>query len=199
MIELLNLNEQFILASQSPRRKKLLTQIGLEFKIIPSDIDEGEHPLHINPPDYAMQLSEMKARDVASKLDYPAIVLGADTIVVIGGEILNKPKNEDDAFNMLRRLSGETHTVFTGVSLVESLTMRALTEVKSTEVTFRHLSDEEISAYIGTGSPMDKAGAYGIQDDFGAVFISNISGCYYNIVGLPLEMLYGMIRRFKYT
>ena len=199
MIELLNLNEQFILASQSPRRKKLLTQIGLEFKIIPSDIDEGEHPLHINPPDYAMQLSEMKAHDVASKLDYPAIVLGADTIVVIGGEILNKPKNEDDAFNMLRRLSGETHTVFTGVSLVESLTMRALTEVKSTEVTFRHLSDEEISAYIGTGSPMDKAGAYGIQDDFGAVFISNISGCYYNIVGLPLEMLYGMIRRFKYT
>jgi septum formation protein len=134
--------------------------------------------------------------DVASKLGYDAIVIGADTIVVIDDEILNKPKSENDAKEMLRRLSGRTHTVFTGVSVVRTDVENPITNYKATEVTFRDLTDREIELYVSTGSPMDKAGAYGIQDDIGAVFISHINGCYYNIVGLPLELLYGMMQQF---
>jgi septum formation protein len=196
MSRLINFKLPIVLASQSPRRKKLLEQIGIDFIVIPSDIDEGEHPLHIEPSHYSMQLAEKKAMDVASKLGYDAIVIGADTIVVIDDEILNKPKSENEAKEMLRRLSGRTHTVFTGVSVVRTDVANPITNYKATEVTFRELTDREIELYVSTGSPMDKAGAYGIQDDIGAVFISHIKGCYYNIVGLPLELLYGMMQQF---
>ena len=197
MQDLLYLNKRIVLASKSPRRKKLLKQIGLKFEVIVSDYVEENHPLDIEPQVYARELALHKAQSVAAKLEEPAIVIGADTIVVINGKILNKPRNESEAYTMLKTLSGHTHTVYTGVAVIDSETGKTNSNVKSTKVTFRELSDEEISAYIATGSPLDKAGAYGIQDDFGAVFISHIEGCYYNIVGLPLEMLYEMLKEFS--
>ncbi len=143
-----------------------------------------------------MQLAGAKALEVASRMQEVSIVLGADTVVVLDGEILGKPIDRNDATRMLRRLSGNTHTVYTGIALVDSSSLRVSTAVARTEVTFRELGDEEIADYITGGSPMDKAGAYGIQDDYGAVFVSHIVGCYYNIVGLPLELLYRTLREF---
>lgn len=194
---LVNLYKPFILASASPRRRRLLEQLGFEFEIKTASIDENDMPLDIKPADYAMRLSKMKAQDVAYEIDYPAIVLGADTIVVLESNILNKPENPEDAVKMLKTLSGNTHTVYTGISLVESITDRFLTKVQSTEVTFRELDDAEIRAYVDSGSPLDKAGAYGIQNDFGSVFVNHINGCYYNIVGLPLELLYTSLKEFN--
>jgi len=196
MKDLIKINKPLILASQSPRRKLLLRQIGLEFDIVPSLIDENEYPISNNPIEYAVRLASLKANDVATRTNYPAIVIGSDTIVVIDGQILNKPKDEDDARRMLKMLSGDTHIVYTAVSIVDRISDRELTDVRATSVTFRNLTDREIDAYIQSGSPLDKAGSYGIQDDFGAVFISHIEGCYYNIVGLPLEMLYSMLQQF---
>ena len=195
--ELLNLELPLILASQSPRRQKLMANLGFKFQILPSPIEEDFFDLTLLPIEFAKKLALLKAKYVAERTDHPAIILGADTIVVLNKEILNKPKNEDDAYIMLRKLSGNTHIVYTGIALVSSKDGRILSDVQKTEVTFRDLSDEEIYAYIKTGSPMDKAGAYGIQDDFGAVFVSHIVGCYYNIVGLPLEMLYTSLIKFK--
>jgi len=197
MTDLLKLNKPVILASQSPRRRLLLGQLGLEFEIMPSNIDETGHPVSDNPSDYALSLALLKAKDIVAGIDYPALVIGSDTIVVIDGQILNKPTDEADAKRMLGTLSGNTHTVYTAVALVDSSTGREMTDVKSTSVTFRELTEDEIDAYVASGSPLDKAGAYGIQDDFGAVFISHIEGCYYNIVGLPLEMLYSMLKQFS--
>lgn len=193
---LLKLESPLILASQSPRRKKLLGQLGISFSIIPSDFDENSVSFSGNPAEHVKMLALMKAKNVCSKIDYEAIVIGSDTIVVIDNLVLNKPADKEDAFRMLRLLSGRTHTVFTGITIINSKSSCQISEAKSTEVTFRDLSDDEISAYIETGSPLDKAGSYGIQDDFGAVFVSNVNGCYYNIVGLPLEMLYSSLKKF---
>ena len=195
MKDLLKLKKRIILASKSPRRKNLMRQLGLNFTVIESGIDEKAHSYEGSPPDYAKQLALKKANDVAEKVNEPAIVIGADTIVVINGKILNKPKDSDDARAMLGTLSGNTHTVYTGVAVIDTETKKQIVDVKATNVTFRQLDESEITAYVETGSPLDKAGAYGIQDDFGAVFISHIEGCYYNIVGLPLELLYSMLKR----
>ncbi len=194
--ELLKIDKPLILASMSPRRKKLLEQLGFEFLVIPSDVDENGFSKDVGPADYAKHLAYRKAYDIASKTKEPAIVLGADTIVVLDGMIINKPVDAADAARMLRMLSGRTHSVYSGISIVESITMRNYSDVQKTDVTFRDLGDDEIDAYVGSGSPLDKAGAYGIQDDFGAVFVSHINGCYYNIVGLPLELLYSSLKKF---
>ena len=195
---LLTLDIPLVLASQSPRRRQLLTQLGLQFSVMPAHIDELSMPLSLPPADYVQSLARNKAMAIAESLQEESVlVLGADTIVVIDGEILNKPLHEQDAFCMLKRLSGRTHTVFTGLALIESISKKTIVEVKQTDVRFRELQDDEIHAYIATGSPMDKAGAYGIQEDFGAVFVESISGCYYNVVGLPLEMLYSMLREYS--
>lgn len=194
--EQLNLKVPLILASKSPRRKHLLETLGFEFSIYTSNVVESAHPLHGLPGKYAEELSLKKALDVAQKVEYPAVVVGADTIVVLEDEILNKPKDKADAFRMLKTLSGRTHVVYTGIALVETGTGRHFSSLQSTEVTFRELFDNEINAYIESGSPLDKAGAYGIQDDFGAVFVRHIKGCYYNIVGLPLELLYSSLKSF---
>lgn len=191
----LHLHLPLILASKSPRRRQLLEQLGLIFSVIPADIDELSMPLDIPPAEYVQALARYKAEAVAGLLgNQPTLVLGADTIVVIDGKILNKPLDDREAYTMLKSLSGRTHTVYTGIALTNAHTMHTITSLQTTEVTFRVLEDDEIYGYIATGSPMDKAGAYGIQDDFGAVFVSNIRGCYYNIVGLPLEMVYRMLR-----
>lgn len=193
---LIKLDLPLVLASKSPRRRKLLTQIGLKFDIIPSSIDESKIKYKGKPADYAERLALEKARHVASSLSKRSIVIGSDTIVVLDEKVLNKPKDEKDAARMIRTLSGRTHVVFTGIAIIDSGTGQTYSSFQKTEVTFRNLEDEEIEAYIETGSPMDKAGAYGIQDDFGAVFVSHVNGCYYNIVGLPLEMLYSGLKTF---
>lgn len=192
----LNIEKRIVLASESPRRKKLLALLGFDFEVIPAYIDEDSIAIDGLPEDYVQKLSLMKAEKVASKMKDDAIVIGADTIVVLGSQVLNKPIDEYDAYNMLRQLSDNTHQVYTGLALVDVSSKLAQTSYKKTNVTFRFLEDEEIWAYINSGSPMDKAGSYGIQDDFGAVFVSHIDGCYYNIVGLPLELLYSSLKSF---
>jgi len=195
---LLHLTMPVVLASASPRRKKLLEQIGLDFVVISSTVDENLISTALPPPDYVQTLALHKAQNVAAMLGYSALVLGADTTVVLHGRIVNKPNSEREAHTMLRELSGQTHTVFTGLALVETPSNRVYSTACATEVTFRDLSDDEIAAYIATGAPMDKAGGYGIQDDFGAVFVRQIHGCYYNVVGLPLETLYQALKTFAH-
>ena len=183
-----------ILASRSPRRRQLLSQIGLDFSVLPADIDEDAVSLELPPQEYVRELSQRKALYIREEIGgAKAIILGADTIVVIDGQILNKPSDPEHAFTMLKQLSNRMHEVFTGITLVESHTGKIISEIQRTEVYFRELQDQEIWDYIASGSPMDKAGAYGIQEDYGAVFVSKINGCYYNVVGLPLEKLYGML------
>ena len=185
---------QFILASESPRRRDLLRQIGLKFQIMPSNIDEVID--EAVPPDMHVKiLAERKARDVGFHLS-DGIVLGADTIVVVSDEILTKPADDADAIRMLQRLSGEQHKVYTGFSILEIPSWRCVTEVECTDVWFRKLSADEIVRYVESGSPMDKAGAYGIQDDFGAVFVSKVCGDFYNVVGLPLSHFYCTFMKF---
>lgn len=194
--EIINIDKKLILASQSPRRKRLLEQLGFEFDIIPAHIDEEIEFDKYKPNEVAEILAEDKALHIAKSVDEPAYIIGADTIVVLDGKILNKPNDEENAFEMLSRLSNNTHLVYTGISIIETITMRKITKSQRTEVTFRKLDEKEIRAYIKSGSPMDKAGSYGIQDDFGAVFVSDIKGCYYNIVGLPVQMLYSTMKEF---
>lgn len=193
--KLLKLEKKLILASASPRRHKLLKQLGFDFEVLVSNIDETNHS-DLSPESHVKVLAFEKARHVADAVKEPAIILGSDTIVVLDGEVLNKPVDAQDAERILKKLSGRTHKVFTGVALIDLPSNNFKTEFQETEVTFRLLTEEEIKAYISTGSPMDKAGAYGIQDDFGAVFVSKVNGCYYNIVGLPLEMLYSSLKSF---
>jgi len=193
--DLLDLKAPVILASKSPRRKNLLNSLGLEFEVIASEIDEDIDG-NISPDEYCVRLAWTKAEYVAKSLNYEAIVVGADTIVVIDGKIINKPESENQAYDFLRLLSGKTHKVYTGIAILNSLSKKFYKDYQITNVTFRELDDKEIYAYINSGSPMDKAGAYGIQDDFGAVFVKHIEGCYYNIVGLPLELLYSSLKKF---
>ncbi len=204
--EIIGLKYDLVLASRSPRRKKLLEGLGFKFRVIPADIDEDNFPENLSPREIAAHIAQQKAKHIAAQLQEEArvndadtiindaIVVSADTIVVLDDEILNKPTDEADAKRILRKLSDNTHTVFTGVTLINTHSKKMLSNVQASEVTFRKLDDREIDYYIASGSPMDKAGAYGIQDDFGALFIRKINGCYYNIVGLPLEMLYQMMK-----
>jgi septum formation protein len=142
-----------------------------------------------------MILAERKAKDVASRIS-GGIVIAADTIVVLNGEIITKPQSKEDAVRILYLLSGHMHEVFTGFSLVETPGLRSVTEFEQTQVWFRQLGKEEILDYVAGGSPMDKAGAYGIQDDFGAVFVEKIVGDFYNVMGLPLSHFYSTLRSF---
>ena len=181
-------NLQIYLASKSPRRRKLLKQLGISFKSFSVDLEEevfdGEHPIQ-TVRRLALHKSEAASIQVRN-----GIIITADTIVVLNKEIIGKPKNEKDAYKILLKLSGKTHTVFTGFVVKNLSNGKSILDYERTKVTFRKLTSKEIYDYIKTGSPMDKAGAYGIQDDFGAVFVEKIDGCYYNVVGLPLAKLY---------
>jgi septum formation protein len=172
-----------ILASQSPRRKYLLEQAGLAFRVIPSDFDESRVPLS-PPADYVQRLAEFKARDVAERCT-ASWVLGADTIVAVDERLLGKPDSSQDAREMLRRLSGKTHQVYTGFCLVNQAATRCLKDTVQTDVTFKTLSDSEIEWYVRTGEPFDKAGAYAIQG-LGTFLVRRINGSYTNVVGLPV-------------
>lgn len=181
------------LASKSPRRRKLLKQLNIKFKSFSVDMDEKIHPDE-QPFRAVVRLSKEKL-DLAKLKVKNGIIITADTIVVLDNKILGKPVNKKDAFRILRFLSGRTHIVYTGYSIFNYSNGKIISEYEKTEVTFRDLTNEEIEDYINGGSPMDKAGAYGIQDDFGAVFIKKINGCYYNVVGLPLAKFYHALLR----
>ncbi|MDF1612168.1 MAG: Maf family protein [Stygiobacter sp.] len=185
---MLNKNIQITLASKSPRRRKLLKSLGLKFRSISVDLNEdildGEHPI------LTVKRLSLHKLELAKNKIKSGIIITADTIVVLNKEIIGKPKNEKDAFNILKNLSGKTHIVYTGFAIENVDNQKKIIDYEKTKVTFRVLSDDEINEYIKSGSPMDKAGAYGIQDDYGALFVSKINGCYYNVVGLPLQKLF---------
>lgn len=187
--------QRLILASRSPRRIALLRQIGLDPEVMPSSIPEV-FDAALAPAENVVQLAARKAAEVGKDVAH-GLIIGADTIVVVNGRVLGKPETPRDAVSMLELLSGRTHTVFTGVAVLEQPSHTLLAEVEETDVTFRKLPRAEIEAYVEGGSPLDKAGAYGIQDDYGAVFVTRIDGCFYNVVGLPLSRLYGMLQRFQ--
>jgi len=183
-----------ILASSSPRRRELLTQAGIPFTVVPSSVDEANVKLSGTVEEKVEKLAYLKAADVA-KRKKDSIVLGADTVVVCDGLVFGKPADEEDAERMLRALSGREHTVITGVALVNSATGDYLCGHESTKVKFAELKPEEIRAYIRTGEPYGKAGAYAVQGK-AAVFVESLEGCYSNVVGLPLRKLYEMLREF---
>lgn len=182
----------FVLASQSPRRSELLRRLGIPFEVRPSSIEEVA-PEGAGPAEVVESLARQKVEAIVPQAPH-ALVLGADTVVVLDGLVLGKPADEAEAVMMLRRLSGQTHTVFTGIALAHSASGRFVTAHEATAVTFGSLSLEEAAAYAATGSPLDKAGGYGIQDDYGALFVEGVRGDYYNVVGLPLHRLYRLLR-----
>ncbi|HET8866076.1 MAG TPA: Maf family protein [Gracilimonas sp.] len=188
---------QIILASQSPRRKKLLDQIGLSFQVFPSNAEEISSQR--DPVLLVEELALLKASDVSSNFS-DAFIIGADTIVVHNNEIIGKPENGEDAARLLSTLSNSTHDVYTGVAFVKTDKNRQITAkhtfYEQTKVTFSALEPQDINAYIKSGSPLDKAGAYGIQDDLGALFVERIEGDYYNVVGFPLNRFYRELKKF---
>lgn len=177
---------RLVLASASPRRSALLSQIGLTFEVRPSDIVEPPHNIHSNNPasEVTQNLALLKAAAVAQHFD-DAIIIGADTLVSLDGKLLGKPADDADAFDMLTHLSGTSHEVVTGVALIDARTEHETVWSETTQVYFRKLHSAEITAYIASGETSDKAGAYGIQGR-GAAFVRRIEGCYFNVVGLPL-------------
>ena len=185
---------RIVLASQSPRRRELLSLIGIPHEVRPADLDESVLPGEL-PAVNAERLARAKAEAVAAS-ESDAVVIGADTIVVLDGDILGKPRDTADAAAMLRRLSGRTHTVLTAVAVVYG--GRTVSGVESVEVTFRPLTADQIERYIATGEPMDKAGAYGIQG-FGAVIVERVHGDYFAVMGLALGRLVDLLAQVGIT
>lgn len=181
-----------VLASGSPRRRELLTQMGLTFRVVVSDADETVAP-SLSPADQVRLISRRKADAVAEAVGPEALVIAADTIVALDGAVMGKPHSPAEAVKMLSRLSGSTHAVYTGFTLRQG--GRTLTQAEETLVTFRPLTAEEIKAYVSTGEPMDKAGAYGIQG-LGSLLVSGIRGDYFNVMGLPVCALGQALARF---
>ena len=184
-----------VLASSSPRRISLLKQIGLTVTVRPSHVAEVFDEKK-SPAENAAALALQKALEISRTVP-EGIIVGADTIVVVDGLLLAKPETAAEAIGMLELLAGRTHRVVTGFALVDRPSGRFLTDVEVTDVTFRPLPREEIEEYVAGGSPMDKAGAYGIQDDYGAVFVTRIEGCFYNVVGFPLARFYMRLLEFQ--
>lgn len=182
-----------ILASNSPRRRELLTQIGLTFTVSPADADESVLPGE-SPEVYAVRVALEKAR-IAAERAGEGIVIAADTIVVVGDSILGKPADANEAAGMLALLAGKEHRVVTALAVMDAATARTVTRISVTKVWFRDLTEQEIKNYVATGEPLDKAGAYGIQER-GALLVDKIEGCYSNVVGLPLSLLGEMLREF---
>jgi septum formation protein len=178
---------KLILASASPRRAEILRDAGYQFTVLSSAIDEAPYPDE-SPQDLVLRLAQTKADLAAARAVGPAILIAADTEVVLDGRIFGKPGSSDDARRMLEKLSGRTHTVFTGVALVRLPDVERRSFVESTLVEFAPLSEEEIGRYLATGEPRDKAGSYAIQG-YAARYIPRIEGCFFNVVGLPLARL----------
>jgi nucleoside triphosphate pyrophosphatase len=183
---------RLILASNSPRRRELLCNAGFQFDVRPSGIEEARLPGE-SPEDFARRLARDKALDVARQSNPGSLVLGADTVVAINGEILEKPVDAADAARMLRTLSGHTHRVITGVCLVRAPEAVLAWTHETTLVTFRNLTDDEIGGYVESGEPFDKAGGYAIQG-LASRFVPRIEGCYFNVVGLPVPLVYEIVK-----
>jgi len=187
---------KIVLASASPRRAELLTQIGVEFELATGNVQERPHPDEA-PPDYITRLARAKVVAVARQRE-AGLIIGADTIVVLDGQLLGKPEDAADAERMLKSLSGRWHAVMTGVALYDVASRQEVADFDKTLVKFARLTNLEIDWYIKTGEPMDKAGAYGIQG-LGGLFVDEIAGNYYNVVGLPLPLVYRLARRLGYS
>ncbi|MBN1301072.1 MAG: septum formation protein Maf [Melioribacteraceae bacterium] len=181
------------LASKSPRRRKLLKQLNLKFNSfhveLKEEILDGEHPIR------TVKRLSLEKMSLAKSRVKRGIIITADTIVVLDKKIIGKPTDKEDAVRILNKLSNNKHFVYTGLALFNTVNGKTLVDYVKTGVTFNKLDDKLIKDYVESGSPMDKAGAYGIQDDFGSVFVKKIEGCYYNVVGLPLSRLYEMIQK----
>ncbi|ACK42679.1 MULTISPECIES: Maf family protein [Dictyoglomus] len=191
------MRKEIILASNSPRRIYLLGQIGIDFKVVSPNVEEEGNSERRSPVDIVKSNALKKVQKVAEEYRN-AIIIGADTVVVLDGEIIGKPKDERDAIRILKRLRDRYHFVFSGVAVMETPEEKVLTSVVRSKVKMRDYSDEEIERYVATGEPMDKAGAYGIQGK-GALLVEKIEGDYYNIVGLPLVRLNSLLNRFGYS
>ena len=186
---------RLILASNSPRRKQLLSLGGWVFNVAVADVDESQHPGEA-PGDYVLRLAESKARKSAENAPVNSVVIAADTSVVDREDILGKPADGEDAVRMLKRLRGHTHQVYTGLALLRVSDDQSLTDLSVTEVPMREYSDEEIDAYVKTGDPLDKAGAYAIQhQDFHPV--ENMTGCFASVMGLPVCRLTYLLEKFE--
>jgi septum formation protein len=192
IIDKLN-NYKIILASRSPRRKQLLQELGLKFEVVTREYSEN-YPEDLGGEEIARYVAHKKAASFKNEILYNEIVIAADTIVWCNNRVLGKPVNRDDAAHILKEISGNTHEVITGVSLLSQ--SKQFTFSDSTKVTFDSLSDEEINYYIDIYRPYDKAGAYGIQEWIGIVACSHIDGSYFNVVGLPVQKLYKELQRF---
>jgi len=183
---------KIVLASSSPRRVKLLKQLGVPFEVMePDGVHEEDDGV---PEEVVIRNAQAKADHVASKLD-EGIVVGADTIVVLGDAIIGKAMNDQEATEMLGALQGRSHRVLTGLVVVDASSKRMETDVVETHVTFRSLSEEEIARYVATGEPLGKAGGYAVQG-IGAVIVEEVHGCFYNVVGLPLYRLNMLLEKF---
>ena len=185
---------KFILASKSPRRKELLAILGLEFEIMESSADESVISKDIPPEIYVQELAMIKSTSVAACVEKNSLVIGADTVVVADGKIIGKPKDSDEAYAMLSSFSKSSHKVYSGISVTDSSNGRTVTDWCETEVFFNEITPDEIKNYINTYKPYDKAGAYGIQE-YASVFIEKINGDFFNVVGLPLSKLYGLLKK----
>ena len=187
---------KIILASGSPRRAEILRNAGIPFETLAEVVDESRRPGELRA-DFLRRLALSKARAAAAIQQDPgdSLFIGADTVVVVGDEILGKPESPDDARRMLRLLSGATHEVHTGLAIIRRPGAAEAVIEEATSVTFAPLSDDEIDAYIATGEPFDKAGAYGIQG-IGGRYVTGIDGCYFNVMGLPLARLWVLLREF---
>lgn len=185
--------KSFVLASGSPRRRELLAQLGVDPIIWASDIAENNSS-NERPESMAMSLALQKALEASSKFQND-IVLAADTIVVVDGRVMGKPRDNDEAYDMLKDLSGRSHEVITGFAIIDNSENTKVVEYEKTLVTFRTLDHERIMAYIDSGEVLDKAGAYGIQGK-GALLVEKIEGCYFNVVGLPLSRLEASLNKY---
>jgi septum formation protein len=193
---------KLVLASASPRRQELISLLGLPVLILPSRVDE-DTPDHWSPSQIVEGLSARKALAVKEELlstddDDSCIIVGSDTIVVLNGKVMGKPRDVQEAEQMLRQLAGEIHEVYTGVTCIRVSDAKTVTTHRITKVKMRNLTADQISRYVATGEPMDKAGAYGIQE-IGSLLVESIDGCYFNVVGLPVSLLAVMLEQFGVT
>ena len=188
---------ELILASASPRRKELLEKIGLPFTVQPAKGEE--RTTQKSPAAVVMELSRQKAEEIAAAQTGDCIIIGADTVVARGDKIMGKPKDAADAKQMLRSIADDCHQVYTGVTLIRTgAHPQSVTFQEKTDVFLYPISDAELDAYIASGDPMDKAGAYGIQGDF-AIYVKRIAGDYYNVVGLPIGRVYQELKRMLFV
>lgn len=194
MINVINSRYNILLASQSPRRKQLLADIGIRYQILVKDVEE-DFPADMVPETVASFLSEKKFNAYQADIQGTDLLITADTVVLLDGEIIGKPASPADAELMLSKLSGRTHTVITGVTIGTST--RRMTFDAHTKVTFAELRPEDIQFYIGHYRPFDKAGSYGIQEWIGYIGVERIEGSYYNVMGLPIQLLYRKLIEFS--